>query len=113
MSGVAGLLNVPTTPEQLAIWSSQHAWHHRDINRVIYQVLHIALPEYQLDPFDPADLGQWADLHQQMHSQMDAILGISGFNLLDPDFSDAAKLQGWIDFNAVEHREAADILEIG
>lgn len=113
MSGIAGLFNVPADPEQLATWSGLHMAHHRDCIRVVYEVLKIALPEYMLDPFDPKDLGQWPDLHQQMHNQMNAILGVSGLDLLDPDFTDRGKLQGWIDFNAVEHREWADILEIG
>ena len=87
--------------------------HHMDIARVIYDVLKIALPVYQLDPFDPKDLGQWSDLHQEMHNQQNAILGINGFNLLDPDFTDTGRLQGWLDFNANEHLQAANILEIG
>lgn len=113
MSDIAGLLNVPSTPEQLASWSATHMAHHRDIIRVIYQVLHIALPEYLLDPFDPDNLGGWDDLHQTMHNQMDTILGIQGFNLLDPDFRDRGKLQGWVDLNFQDHYQAANILRIG
>jgi hypothetical protein len=86
--------------------------HHRDIIRIIYEVFHIALPEYLLDPIDPDNPGSWSDLHQAMHNQMDAILGISGFNL-DIDFKDKNTFGSWVFLNAQEHREAADILEIG
>ena len=113
MSAVASLYNVPGTPEELAKWSMVHMAHHRDINRVIYQVFAIALPEYLLDPIDPANLGPWDDLHQAMHQSQDEILGISGYNLLGIDFSNQQLLATWIFLNATEHHQVADILRIG
>lgn len=113
MSGVAGLANVPQTDEQRAVWSFAHAAHHQDIVRVIYQITKIALPVYILDPFDINRTEVWADQHQQMHNDMDKLLGISPFNLDDVDWKDKNTIGGWVFNNFVEHYQAANILEIG
>lgn len=113
MSAVANLYNVPGNDQERATWSYSHMAHHRDINRVIYQLIGLALPEYLLDPIDPNNPGPWDDLHQAMHDQMDQVLGISGFNLLGVDWNNQELLASWIFLNATEHKQAADILEIG
>lgn len=113
MSAVAAIANVPQTPQQIAMWSFAHASHHQDIIRVIYQITKIALPIFVLDPFDPNNMSIWNDQHQTMHNQMDALLGISPFNLDDLDWKDPRTLGGWIFNNFSEHYQAANILEIG
>lgn len=113
MSAVAGLYNVPSTRAELDTWGFQHAAHHRDINRLIFEALGITVPEYVLDPIDPHDSGVWRYQHQAMHSFMDAILGISGYNLLSLDWNNEAILGGWIYLNASEHYQAAHLLGIG
>jgi hypothetical protein len=113
MSSVAALANIPRDPLQLAEWSFAHAVHHYDIIRVIYQITKIALPVYILDPFDVNNVDIWNDQHQQMHNQMDTLLGISGFNLDDADWKDDKTIGGWIWNNFSEHYQAANILEIG
>ena len=113
MSDVAGLANVPGNPQELAEWSFAHMAHHQDIIRVIYQITKQALPVYILDPVDIENSQVWADQHQQMHTAMDAILGISGFNLDDWDWKNQSTLAGNVYNNFVEHLQAANILEIG
>lgn len=113
MSGIASLYNVPGSAEELARWSSIHMAHHRDIIRKIYELSGIALPEYLIDPINPDQPGPWDDLHQAMHQQMDALLGISGFDLLGVDWKNQSLLAAWIFLNAAEHKQAADILGIG
>jgi hypothetical protein len=113
MSSVAALANIPESDQQRAVWSFQHAAHHADIIRVIYQITKIALPLYVLDPFDINNNSVWNDQHQTMHNQMDQLLGISPFNLDDVDWNDKSTLGGWIFNNFSEHYQAANILEIG
>ena len=113
MSAIASLYNVPGSPEELASWSTKHIAHHRDINRRIYELVAIALPDYLIDPVDPDNPGPWDDLHQAMHQDFDALLGISGFNLLGVDWKNQDLLAAWIFLNATEHHQAADILGIG
>lgn len=113
MSAVAGIYNVPSTRQDLDTWAFQHAAHHRDINRVIFELLGITVPEYVLDPVNPDDNNVWRYQHQVMHSFMDAILGISGYNLLTLSWNDEKLLGGWIYLNASEHYQAANLLGIG
>ena len=112
MSAIANLYNVPGTPEELNSWSFAHAAHHRDINRVLYQKVGAVLPEYVLDP---VDLNSWTWLyqHQELHNKMDALLAISGYDLLDVEFKDSQQLSGWVFLNADEHKQASNILGIG
>lgn len=113
MSSLASLFNVPSTPEELATWSAAHQAHHRDINRRIYEILAINLPEFILDPLDPKNAEIWQDQHQIMHNNQNALLGISGFALTDATFTDTNSFSGWVYLNSVEHYQAANILEIG
>jgi hypothetical protein len=110
---VAGIFNVPRTPEELNEWSFAHLANHLDIIRVLYQIFNVALPEYALDPVNPNDSGTWDRQHQQMHNDMNSLLGIAGFNLLGVEWNDENKLSAWIQLNAVEHRTASDILRLG
>lgn len=113
MSGLAGLYNIPGSPEELDVWAFIHAAHHRDINRIIFELYQITLPEYGLDPIDPQNVNAWNYQHQEMHSIQDEILGISGFNLSDVDWTDRGQLASFIFLNASEHYQAAQILGIG
>ena len=113
MSGLADLYNVPTTDDERAQWAFAHMAHHRDINEKIYVLIAVALPEYILDPIDPKDTGQWEYLHQIMHDNQNALLGIQGQDLTGVDWKDPTILNGWIWLNSSEHYQASDILEIG
>ena len=113
MSAVAALFNVPSNAQELSTWATAHATHHRDINRVLYQLTGANLAEFVLDPIDPGNTGVWEDQHQVMHQNQNAILGIQGFDLSEVDFKNQDLLTGWITLNANEHFQAANILGIG
>lgn len=112
MSGVASLFNVPSNQQELDTWAFAHAAHHQDINRLIFQKYNLTLTSYVLDPFDPNAADNWLYQHQTMHQEFDAILGITGFDLLDVNFKDKGEVAGWVYLNANEHYQAANILEI-
>ncbi len=113
MSGLADLYNVPTTNEERAQWSFAHMAHHRDINRRIYELIKVALPEYILDPVNPENSGEWEYQHQLMHDNQNSILGIQGQDLTGMDWKDQRLLAAWVWINASEHIQASNILEIG
>lgn len=113
MSGIAGIFNVPSTQEELNTWSATHATHHLDIINAIQRLTGTQLQQFVLDPIDATDAEGWLLQHQQMHNDMDAILGIAGYNLLDVDLKDQNQFAGWIWLNSQEHYQAANILEIG
>src|SRR5262245_396826 len=113
---LANLLNVPGTPEELAVWSTAHARHHTDINRTIFELTTIVLPEFLLDPFDPADsssMDQWLYKHQLIHDDIEQLLGISGFNLNSVDFQNPDELAAWVTLNFNTHYQIANLLQVG
>lgn len=112
MSGIAGLFNVPISDAELDTWASVHARHHVDINRLIYQITKLSLPEFVLEPIDRDNTNTWEEQHQIMHQNQNALLGIEGYDLSSVDFNDRDNLTAWIQLNAIEHREAEDLLRL-
>lgn len=110
---LAGLYNVPETPDQFAQWSFINAAAHADINRVIFERVNVVISSFVLDPINPADLQNWLANHQIMHQQMDAVLGIAGYDLFDVDFTDRGQFASWIQSHASEHLQAGQILNLG
>jgi hypothetical protein len=102
------MFNVPNDPLEMARWSSLHAIQHRLTNFVILRDYNIALPEYILDPVNLADPAAFLDQHQQMHQNVDQLLGISGFDLTDVDWNDPGQRAGWIYLNAQLHTSEAN-----
>lgn len=107
LMALAALYNIPATEPEFMSWAFAHAAHHRDIIRAIYQNTGVSLQEFVLDPFDPKNPQTWLYQHQIMHKDMDAVLGISGYDLLDVDFQNRDNFAGWVWLNADEHRQAA------
>lgn len=111
---LATLYEVPRTTEDLHGWSFAHMAHHRDICRAVYEQFngHV-LSEYVLDPLNPEESQVWLAQHQAMHQQMDAVLGIAGYDLMGVDWLDPEQVPDWIRKNAVEHAYAGKVLNIG
>ena len=109
------LWNAPRTPQALAEWSFANAAHHADIVRVIFQTTGQVLSSYVLDPFSPGDAGfdTWLYQHFAMHQQMDAILGIQGYDLTDVDPTSRQLTEIWVAAHAVEHMQAGQKLNLG
>ena len=84
---------------------------HRETNEAIFRKAAITLPEYVLDPVDMNDPTGFLDLHQQMHNNTDALLGISGYDLTEVDWTDPGQRAGWIQLNAQLHVMESDATE--
>lgn len=110
---LATLFITPSTEEEFGLWSFSHAAHHRDICRRVFETRGTRLDEYVLDPFDPADVGNWAATHQVMHQQFCQALGLDGFDLSEVDWSDEARVTEWITANGNEHYRAGALLGLG
>jgi hypothetical protein len=104
---IADIFNVPTTPEEMAKWSSLHSIQHRLTNAAVLASHGIALQEFILDPINLDDPVQFFLQHQQAHNAVDAIYGISGFDLEDVNWSDPGQRAGWIYLNATLHEQEA------
>lgn len=106
---LATLFAVPTTRVQEQAWSFSHMAHHRDMLRQLQIQMQITLPEYALDPWTE----ELADLHQEMHQQLDAALGVGSYDLSDVNWDDPQQRASWILLNAALHQIEGGILGVG
>jgi hypothetical protein len=109
---ILNVFNVPTTPQELAQWSFLHMALHRDENLAIRRQNNILLPEYVLDPMDLTPNSAWFQQHQLMHNNIDQILGVAQFDLIDVDWSDPAQRVGWIQGHAQLHQQETKALDV-
>lgn len=110
--GIATLWNTPTSLEKLSDWSFSHAAQHRIEIAAIQRIFGITLTEFRLDPINPADSSTWAEQHQIMENERNAVLGLPGYNLSDVDWTDPGSFEAFIQANAVSHERAATILRL-
>ena len=73
----------------------------------------LPLTQFQLSPVDPQAMGMFFYTHQIMHNQVNQVLGRTGLNLLDYDWSDEEQLQEWLQANGDEHVQICSLLGIG
>jgi hypothetical protein len=119
---LAQISQVPNSEDDLKRWSFAHMANHLDIIRRIYEKTTpvppattpapTSLNPYPLDPIDIDNLGTWLYNHAVMHVQMNATLGIAGYDLLELDWRDRDQLIEWMNFNSDEHVQASRILGI-
>lgn len=111
--GVADIANVPgDDANSLYTWSFAHMAHHRDVNRVILQQHGVQIPEFELDPIDPKDMGVFLYQHQLMHNAANAVLQVSGNDLLDVDWKNVTERTSWIFLNQNEHLQWTKLLNV-
>jgi hypothetical protein len=112
--GIATLLENPiASPADFDRWSFANMASHRDIIRRIFETNGTELPEYVLSPFDPTNMDAWLELHQQMHTDFQGILGISGYDLTVLDWNDESQVSTWLAQHANTHWIASQVLGIG
>ncbi len=109
---VADIFNVPTTPAELSRWGTLHMILHRSENAAIRKKFNVILPEFVLDPVDTTPDGWWFQNHQLMHNNVDQVLGVAQFNLIEVNWNEEAQRLGWIQGHAQLHRQETDALEV-
>ena len=110
--GLADVASIPKSDEELKKWAFCHMAAHRDIDRAVQEQFGFGITEYVLDPIIPENNDAWQYQHQQMHNQQNAILGISGNNLLGVDWTKPNILAAWLFLHQTEHLQAATILKL-
>ena len=111
---IAALVNIPGTDQELNQWAFAHAAHHRDCIRATFKKKGVQLNEYILDPMSLGyGFEQWIYLHQVMHNDMNAALGVPGFDLTDVNWTDPGNFSSFIQNNENEHYQWATILGDG
>jgi len=54
-----------------------------------------------------------ADIHQQMHNDLDPIIGVSGYDLTDVNWRDKNQRAAWVYLNATLHQQEGMKLGVG
>jgi hypothetical protein len=95
--------------EQFFFWNAQD---HIEINQAIQAQRGNNLFARVLDPVDKQAMDVWLELHQQSHNDINGVLGLSGNDLSDVDFSNPSKVREWINLHAQEHQAMRQVLKI-
>lgn len=95
--------------EQFFFWNAQD---HIEIHQAIQAQKGNNLFSRVLDPVDKQALDVWTELHQQTHNDINSVLGLSGNDLSDPDFSNPTKVREWMNLHAQEHQAMRQALKI-
>lgn len=81
-------------------------------NQAIAVKYGVNLPDYILDPISLENSGSenWLQLHQDIHTRTNSVLGIAGNDLSEVDFKNPDQLAAWIWLHAQEHVQASNKL---
>ncbi len=110
---IATLFNIFNDAQGLNQFSFANADEHLRINEAIVARNGPALSYYVLDPIPTGpDAKTWLRTHQDIHNQMNAVLGLAGNDLSEVDFNDPDQVASWIWLHAQEHVAASDKLRL-
>ena len=108
---LAAILSPPSDVPGFFIWAQAHASHHYNCVSAASVKLSRQFSNFVLDPFDPENMANWLQQHQQMHQDMDLALGLTGgYDLSELDWKDPST---WFTQNYAEHQAWAKILSVG
>lgn len=109
---ISALLNIPRSRTDWLHWSWEHRDSHDRIRAAIQKQKGVVLSDYQIEPINPDAMTLFLQNHQQLHDDMDGVLGLQSNNLQDVNLSDDRQLQSWIYLNWFEHNDAEMALKI-
>lgn len=102
--GLANLANVPRDDAELLVFSFSNQDEHFRVAQAVKAQKNVSTPIYPVDPINFWALGVWLQNHQQMHNNINGILGTPGSDLTDVDFRNRAQLESWIWLHFTEHQ---------
>jgi hypothetical protein len=111
--GLPNIYSKPQSDEEWQAWAWNHATNHYDIATAIGRQKGVNLQIFPLDPLDFDNIGNWNYQHQIMHSQANAVLGTSGFDLLSLDWDNPDEIAVWFRLNGSEHQRLAALVGVG
>lgn len=109
---IAGLYQIPRTPQEINQWVFDNAADHVTIINGVNAKKGKLLTSYVLDPLPQEDVPNWLWRHQTMHADFDGALGIGGNDFSSLDFSDPVALEYLIQLHFNEHLAAHTALGI-
>ena len=98
------LLNIPSTDDEWSIWSYHHRLSHQAIRQAAQSQKNVTLIDYSIDPVNRAFITDWLDRNQQLHVDMDGLVGAQSVDLQDVDLQDRNQLVAWIRLHFLDHQ---------
>lgn len=94
---------MPRSEAEWSIWSFNHRISHDVIRAGIAAKGGPQLSDFQIDPIPPSAMPRWLQNNQQLHIDMNAVLGQQSVDLQDVDLADERQLIAWIAIHYEEH----------
>lgn len=110
---VLNLMNVPQTEPDFAAWSFANQDHHNRVTDFIQNSTGAPVTVRQVDPIALFDFQDWLQRHQQWHNDINAALGLAGFDLSDLDYKNKQQLEAWIRLHSQEHINWSTVSGVG
>lgn len=110
MASLAAVLYPPPTKQGWNEFAHANFQHHLAIRTAITQVRGVLPTPYRIWPVSEFDFHDWEEQHQQEHTLMCQLLGISSQDLSDYDQKDKTKRDAWHFAHFIQHQAAATIL---
>lgn len=107
---IASLLNF--SGNERLFWSIANMDLHRRSVTQVFTTHSVSLTLYTLEPIPDNYQESWLQLHQQMHNDLNAVLGLSGNDFSSVDFNNKEELAWWLQLHFEEHRQQAEKLGI-
>ena len=101
----AALYEDPHDPNSWLIWSYHNKESHDRIRAAIAN-LGLRLPDYPVDPISSQHIQDFLQYNSELHSEMNAALGLQSSDLLSVDFNNTEQRLAWIAIHAREHESA-------
>lgn len=104
---LAQVLYPSPTERGMEEWFLAHDRHHEAIIDAVKIGRGIILEYNPLYPVNEADLENWLELHQQMHSDMTSLFGIAGTDLTGLDLRNKETSDAWFFQHFLQHQAVA------
>lgn len=109
---LASIFNVPSTPLEWDQWAFSLQAELRDICRRILETKNVTVTQFCLDPFNIDEPGATLFQLQQEMNEINAELGLAGFDYIDVDLHDMGQRTSWIFLLSQNIRQAATQLGV-
>lgn len=109
---LAELLNIPKTDRDFSLFSFANYLDHAQITAALQKQKNVQITNQVIDPINFQDLPNWLNRHQQLHTAIDAALGVQAYDLQSVNLLDPRQLEGWIFNHWVEHSAWHDKLMV-
>ena len=102
----------PPTDQGLREWAHANWQHHQGIILGLKSQLNVDTPMLRIWPWSGKFDDDWLQQHQEMHSNMNGILGIPGADISSVDYKDRRQLDAFFFQHYIEHQSAASRLAL-